>query len=189
MSDSFAYRMTTANAVEKLVLTQLIEAGWSAFPFGQGLMPIAVRDALRKARDEEGRPCLMRWFPDLVAFKTLTSPLWFDVKQDTGKLNYAIENSALEAAEIFYKHLRAPVWFIWPGLSVLTPAVVRTFGRCWTGEPPAHGSGTPFTLIEKSFAKPLSECVAGETWRTLGDAAEKILATLEIDKFARETLK
>lgn len=147
---TFAHRMIGALAAEDTVLQQLIEAGWKAIPFGQGTWPIDFRMAAKLCFDEFGHPSLARWLPDIIACKP---PLicMFDVKYDSGKTeNYSIELKALEALEASENSFHIRSLFIFEGLFVLTPEIVRSHSR--HGRPSDEGSGTPYVLINKRHA-------------------------------------
>jgi hypothetical protein len=156
MSTAFASRLAAAAASEENVFKQLEAAGWRPFRFGQGLLSPEFRVALRDYRDEQQRQTLLRWFPDIVAFKrfvTATRIVLLDVKSDLGR-RYDIEIKALEACEAFQESFFVPCWFVYEGLSVLTPEIVREHG--FLGPQSERGSGTPYLLVEKVFAAKLS---------------------------------
>jgi hypothetical protein len=159
---NFASRIGNAVDAEKRVLGGLKAAGYMAYPFGQGMLPYEFREALRQYANPQGRPSLVRWFPDIVAARMPILAL-LDVKTDSGKTpNYSIEISALEACEAMQNGFFTPSWFIFPDLRVLTPKIVRK--NCKTGNFRGNGTGTPFVIVEKSYA--VSIDVAWADWNS-----------------------
>jgi hypothetical protein len=165
---SFAHRIHLARSAEKQVLEELRATNWKVFEFGQALLPIEFRDALKEYQDSYGNPSLVRWFPDLIVKRRAATlkmrVILLDVKSvSTIYPNHSIETKALEAAEAFQAAFFTPCWFIWPGLTVATPEMVRA--NCWDGHQRmlSSGSGTPFKLILKDVAKPLDQVFAALT--------------------------
>jgi hypothetical protein len=65
--DTFHERLGPALEHEKKVIQWLIFKGSLAVPFGQGLLPDSIRDALKNCQDSDKNPALIRWLPDILA--------------------------------------------------------------------------------------------------------------------------
>ena len=150
-------RIALATALETQIIERLNATGWQAFQFGQGQLPQECRDRLIRFEDGARRPSLLRWLPDIITFCERANGSVFvaliDAKtclSDTP--NYSIESSSIETAEVITDKLYTPVFFVFGDFMVLTPRETRQRGR--QGPPPKRGSGTPYMLIEKRFARP-----------------------------------
>lgn len=158
---SFADRMERSTIFEVKVIERLSQAGWSAFPFGQAQLPDECRDRLKRFEDGCRRPSLIRWMPDIITFRDLPNGRSFvaliDAKASSDTPNYAIEMSAIEASEIYTDRLYTPTFFVFDDWRVLTPREARQRGTHGPPPRPDHGSGTPYLLVGKRFARPFSE--------------------------------
>jgi len=146
-----------AKAHEAAVIQQLIDRGWRAHAFGQGLLPPDLCDCLTHYEDHARRPSLVRWFPDVIAGYTVSPWRTFvaviDAKMcGADRPNYAIEVAALDVAEHFADRLYTPMFFVFDDWHVLTPRDVRQRGR--QGPDATNGSGTPYVLVAKQHGRP-----------------------------------
>jgi hypothetical protein len=166
---SFDARMQAARAAEAAVLARFRALpGWLAFPFGQGQLPDDCRDVLRQIEDACGRPLLIRWMPDIIAVcPSRPFAALIDAKKanDTTD-NLAIECDAIAVATIYADHFFTPTFFVFDSGAVLTPR--QATQRGWLGPAPRNGvgSGTPYMLIEKRYARPFEHVFAPVTERT-----------------------
>src|SRR5262245_9722548 len=153
---SFDARMGAARAAEQAVLDRFRALpGWLAFPFGQGQLPDECRRVLGKIEDDCGRPLLIRWMPDILAVcPSRPFVALIDAKRAGDTDNVAIERNAIEAATIYADQFFTPTFFVFDSGAVLTPRDAAQRG--WPGPTPriGHGSGTPYLLIEKRYARP-----------------------------------
>ena len=155
----FERRMTGASDLEGKVLDHLNKTGYSAYPFGQAQLLPECRALLHRFEDGSGRPCLIRWMPDIIALRNHSDGrVWvslIDAKSGgTDSPNYSVEMSAVETAEVFTDRLYTPTFFVFGDRKVMTPREIRQRGR--PGPPPklgSNGSGTPYVLVEKRFAR------------------------------------
>lgn len=156
----FGSRMEAAGRFETELVERLNMTGWRAFPFGQSQLPDECRSLLFRHEDESGRPCLIRWMPDIITFRTLPSGrVWvalIDAKACAPEMpNYSVEMSAAETAETFTDRLYTPTFFVFDDAKVLTPREVRQRGT--PGPPPkGNGSGTPYVLVSKRYGHPFT---------------------------------
>ena len=160
-ADETAARMRTAAEHEQRILRRLVGAGWAAYPFGQAQLPTVCRDQLCRFEDGARRPSLLRWLPDLIAFRTVgrrTLVHLVDAKcaiDDTP--NYAIAMSAVEAAEVLTDRFYTPTFFVFDDWGVVTPRDARQRGVPGPAPRDGRGSGTPYLLIRKCHARPFDQ--------------------------------
>ena len=156
---TFSDRMASAKVFESDLIDRLNSMGWRAWPFGQGLLPEECRNALKRFRDDQGNPSLIRWMPDILAVKTIghgSSVALIDAKKSNADYSsYTIEIKAVETMEIYAKHLFTPTFFVFDDYRVLTPSNARALGVA--GPPPKFGSGTPYILVQKLFSQPMED--------------------------------
>lgn len=162
---SFTDRIQASLVFEQGVIERLNKTpGWLAFPFGQGQLPQACRERLIRFEDDARRPSLIRWMPDVIAFRDLSNERSYvsliDAKKSGPTENYAIEMSAIETAEIYTDYLYTPTFFVFDDWKVLTPREARQRGRPGPEPSPGRGSGTPYLLIAKRFARGFAEVFA-----------------------------
>lgn len=155
---NFAQRLKAATAFEDDVVDRFNATGWHAFHFGQSQLPEECRTLLMRYEDGARRPCLIRWMPDVIAFRSYPNRTFValvDAKVCGDRPSYAIEMSAAETAEAFTDRLYTPTFFVFDDWRVMTPREVRQRGRA--GPNRSNGSGTPYYLIEKGFSRPFNE--------------------------------
>ena len=158
----FAARKKPADEFEARVMDRLNSTGYQAFPFGQAQLSDECRRLLIQFEDGSGRPCLIRWMPDIIAFRhDPGGKVWvalIDAKFcDDDRPNYAVEMSAAETAEAFTDQLYTPTFFVFSGAKVLTPREVRQRGKPGPTPAAGRGSGTPYLLVDKKYARPFDE--------------------------------
>jgi hypothetical protein len=160
---SFAARMKPAAELEAKVLEHLNQTGYEAFPFGQAQLSERCRQLLFRYEDGSGRPCLIRWMPDIITVRVGSDgSVWvalIDAKYCSDKWdNYSLEMSAVETAEHFADRMYTPTFFVFNGGKVLTPRTARQRGR--PGPPLRNGSSgsdTPYLLVDKAWGRPFDE--------------------------------
>jgi hypothetical protein len=146
----FAMRMSIAKPHEEAVITRLRENGWTAFAFGQGLVPEECRSVLRDWRNQSGLPCYARWFPDIITTESSSTSLAFvDAKAGGEKYpNYSVEADAVAADEAMIDYLHFPIFYVFHDFRVMTPPDVRRLGR-WKPGANTLGSHTDFYIVSK----------------------------------------
>ena len=152
---TFAARFNDAAKWEQTLMDGLTWFGWDVSPFGQAQIPETIRRALASWRDEYDHPTLIRWLPDMIASCPTTGELCLiDAKSErrSDTSNFAIEAAAVDAGRALANHLRIPVFYVWPGGLTLTPESVFDDHHVRLDGNNTQGSGTPFYLIDKSFA-------------------------------------
>lgn len=146
---TFADRLKLAEEWELALIEQLEECGWLADRFGQA----QIRDDMRKYLRRWPTP--LRWLPDILAIHPGNGRhCLIDAKTDQSKRttdNYAVEVSVVDTGELFIRNLGTPVFYVWPDGGVMTPWIIRNRGHRRDGKG-TKGSGTPFYLIDRSFA-------------------------------------
>lgn len=156
---TFEQRMAVSEAHERAIIDRLIAKGWRAHLFGQSQLPNAMRDLLRTYHDDGLNPTLLRWLPDILAGYVThrTYACLIDGKVcSSAHANYAVETSALDAVRLLSDAVGLPCFFVFDDFGVLTPRDVTLRGL--PGRNSSHGSGTPYLLVERRFARPF-DCV------------------------------
>lgn len=154
---NYASRLALSIKFEERLIEHLKSIGWSAWPWGQILLPPECRKALTRSADSYRAPNLLRWMPDILACidrpNKPSRPVLIDAKVCKGK-RYSIEISALRAAELYNdpSGFNIPTFFVFDDWSVLTPLDVRQHG--FQGPFKGNGSGTPFLLVKKRHGRP-----------------------------------
>ncbi len=159
---SFTDRMLPSLAFEEAVIARLQQTGWPAFPFGQAQLPDECRARLKRFEDGARRPSLIRWMPDIITFRDMPNGRSFVALIDAkcgggGTLNFSVEMSAVETAAIYADQLYTPTFFVFDNWSVLTPRDARQRGVKGPDPAPGRGSGTPYLLVPKQWARPFDE--------------------------------
>jgi hypothetical protein len=154
---TFAMRIDPAVEFEQSVLARFNVSGWIAEPFGQALLPENARDALRHFEDLSGRPTLVRWMPDILAWREcnhrVTHLALIDAKVGQVSDNHAVEIAAADAMDVYVERLYIPAFFVFNDWTVLTPRDVKHRGRLGPDPRGGNGSGTPYYLVPKRFAR------------------------------------
>lgn len=156
----FQERKHVSDAFESILMHKLNSSGWIARRFGQSQLPEECRARLKRFQDGSGRPCLIRWMPDIITFRDLDNGrslvALIDAKAASKTSpNYSIEMSAIETAEIYTDRLYTPTFFVFDDWKVMTPREARQRGT--KGPEVNNGSGTPYLLINKRFSKPMAD--------------------------------
>jgi hypothetical protein len=160
---TFADRMTPSLEFEAKVIERLTQSGWPAFPFGQAQLPDECRRRLVRFEDGSRRPSLIRWMPDIITYRDMPNGRSFvaliDAKARSNTSNYAIEMSAIETNGIYTDQLYTPTFFVFDDddWKVLTPREARQRGTPGPHPQIGRGSGTPYLLVPKRFARPFNE--------------------------------
>ena len=160
---SFSDRMRPALAFEQGVIAKLNQTGWNAYPFGQAQLPDDCRRRLTRFEDASRRPSLIRWMPDIITFRDVQPSgrsfvALIDAKCGGAQTsNFAIEMSAIETAEVYTDQLYTPTFFVFDNWTVLTPREARQRGSKGPDPAPGNGSGTPYLLVGKRWARPFDE--------------------------------
>src|SRR6516165_5002876 len=147
-TNTWEERIARGTEAEKIVAQQLRDQKWNLESLGQSQMSPALRAALRDQKEIN----LLRWFPDLAAWRI--SPLTnrtiifaIDAKSIMKtQVNLSVEERALEASEEFERSSRMPWLFVIPGLMCFDPITLRTGSRSGG---PGGGSGTPYVVMPK----------------------------------------
>jgi hypothetical protein len=99
--------------------------------------------------------------PDIITFRDLPSGRSFvaliDAKCSGQTPNFSIEMSAVETADVYADQLYTPTFFVFDNWSVLTPREARQRGSKGPDPEPGRGSGTPYLLVKKHWARPFAE--------------------------------
>jgi hypothetical protein len=157
---TFQQRLGAAASFELKVVDRLNGTGWLAFRFGQAQLPEECRFLLSRCEDDARRPCLIRWMPDVIAFRGhpgRISVALIDAKVCGAGQRYAVEMAAVETAEKFADQLYTPTFFVFDDWTVLTPRDVRQRGWKGPDPEPGRGSGTPYLLVEKRHGRPFDD--------------------------------
>lgn len=154
---TFAERLNPSVQFERQVIAKLNASGWHAFHFGQGQLPPECRDRLSRFEDMSGRPCRIRWMPDIITFRDLrggrSKVALIDAKVCDGP-RYAVETAAVDTTEVYVDGLFTPTFFVFDDWKVLTPLEVRHRG--FQGPHKGNGSGTAYLLVDKRYGRPFS---------------------------------
>ena len=157
----YAERSIATSFEDTLVHHLNTRDGWTAYKFGQGLLPEDCRDRLRRYEDGARRPSLIRWMPDILAIRDASNTRPFvaliDAKLAGSTPNHAVELSALETAEIYVDRFFTPTFFVFSDWSVLTPRDIRQRGTPGPEPREELGSGTPYLLVSKKHGRPFNE--------------------------------
>ena len=158
----FGQFMAIAQAHEDAVRDHLVEFGWTVEPFGQALLTAPCRLALRSWKDRDGKPTLVRWLPDLIAYRH--SKCWsvalVDAKSEVSKhANHAVEQASVDCDRVISTSLNVPTYYVFDDFGVATPDDVVSWGHIHNGIG-TKGSGTPFYLVAKSACRRFDDVFA-----------------------------
>jgi ribulose bisphosphate carboxylase small subunit len=168
---TWATRITSAQEREQEVWA-LLEQGYGCQVsfFGQSQLPEKMRDRLRAYPSKPN----IRWLPDLLVerdylrFQRVQEYIWLvDVKSCRLDTDYwDIEQASLAAHRSMRYQLGLPIVYVWPdGCSYVEDLRDNLLIN---GPYRGNGSGTPFWLFPKKYARPLEE-VFGVKVETLED--------------------
>ena len=122
--DTWTDRIAAGEAHERRVAEALRSAGWDVAPWGQGILPSRIRDALSRSESR------WRHFPDLVAARD-GDVVTVDAKdrmRSTQSDRYAVNRECVSFGLQFLAAFGIPVFYVFGNLSVLTPTEVQTYG-------------------------------------------------------------
>ena len=160
---TFQHRFDPARKWEVELAEGLRARGWNVSEFGQGQLSDEAHLALRDFRDTYGRPSMIRWLPDLLAWRG-DSVYMIDAKSETAKnangQNVSIELDAFSVGVAIEKVMNTPMLYVWK-VGAATP---RTIDNRWHQRRDGSGTagaGTAFLLMSKQYLMPLSD-VFGE---------------------------
>jgi hypothetical protein len=125
---TWAARKAVGDDHEGRVRLEIERRGWTVAPYGQGILPEQVRNALRLTDST------MRWDPDFVAAHGSTLCL-VDAKSSMrgdDAWTYTISRKAVRAHLRMWVELDLPVFYVFSNLGVATPAEVLQFCRLTT---------------------------------------------------------
>jgi hypothetical protein len=153
---SFADRMDVALPHEDAVKVALEKLGWTVEKGGRGFFDARFEEIIAKW-SIFNQPCLLRWWPEFQAWKGMRFAL-VDAKTETraDTANFSIEKNALRCYQRITS-FNAFVFIVFPGMLVLDVGDVIAH-QVWEDDgSDAKGSKTPFVLVPKLFAKPLTK--------------------------------
>jgi hypothetical protein len=158
MTDTYKRRMAMGTPWERDVADALWLRGWTVEPVGQGQLSAPTREALRDYQPKAGGPTLLRWFPDICAWKRVNGRVWLyliDAKAgDTWRQtdNHDVELSALRAAEAIEQAWGIPPVFVFQDWSVAKAKTIRDHAHAeLDGVAPGR---TRFVIFPRSACTP-----------------------------------
>jgi len=150
-------RYTLGTEFEGQVIERLRRSCWCAVPFGQGMLPPDCRQALTHYESGARLPSLLRWLPDIIAYRNHGRPFVAVIDVKVCHPNRAIETSALEVMELMVNQFFTPAFFVFDDWLALTPREVRQRARPGLVPDPDQGSGTPYVLVDKQHGHPFDD--------------------------------
>jgi hypothetical protein len=136
----------------------LEDRGWKVCEFGQGQLTDAAHKALRNWSDSYGRPSLIRWLPDLLAWRA-GEVYMIDAKTESERQktsqNVSIELDAMQVGTHIETVLNTPMLFVWRD-GAATPRTISNRWHTRRDGRNTNGSGTSFLLVAKEHLTPLS---------------------------------
>lgn len=165
---TFQQRVPSALKFEDVARQRLAEFGWTTFEAGQGTISNEARNALNAQLDDFGRVTLMRWFPDIFAFRgagTTFECALIEAKSCAERPNQSLEMASVEAALVCEVGFRMRTYFVFDNWNVLTPREIdalptndaRFRDGKWEGPRRGVGSDTPYWLFGKHHGRPFVE--------------------------------
>ena len=153
---TFDDRFTPARKWEVELAEGLRARGWQVTEFGQGQLTPDAHQALREWRDSYGRPSLIRWLPDLLAWRG-PDVYMVDAKSESGRDtgNVAVELDAFQVGVHIEQILNTPMLYVWK-CGAATPRLIENRWKQRKDGLRTNGSGTSFLLVDKSHLQPLS---------------------------------
>lgn len=121
---TFSERLAVGDTHQQRVERELESRNWTVSPWGQGILPEAIRQGIRDSGSRFGH------FPDLVAARP-GELVTIDAKDkmrstDTGR--YAISRECVSFGLQFVAAFGIPVYYVFGNLGVLCPAEVMSYG-------------------------------------------------------------
>lgn len=116
-------RKAVGDALETRVAEELTDRGWVTAPWGQGVLPPEIRQALSRSESR------FRHFADLIAARD-GDVVTIDCKdrmQSTETGRYAISRSCVSFGLQFVAAFGLPVFYVFGNLGVLTPTEVMAY--------------------------------------------------------------
>lgn len=117
-------RKSVGDVHERRVIEELRSRGWEVAPWGQGILPDKIRNALSRSESR------WRHFPDLVAARD-GEVITIDAKdrmRSTESDRYAIKRDCVSFGLQFLAAFGIPVFYVFGNLGVLTPSEVSSYG-------------------------------------------------------------
>jgi Holliday junction resolvase len=122
--NNWEQRKIAGTAHEERIAEELAARGWNAAPWGQGILPPPIREALSRSES--------RWkhFPDLVAARDgdVVTIDGKDRMRSTETDRYAISRECVSFGLQFLAAFGIPVFYVFGNLGVLTPTEVQSYG-------------------------------------------------------------
>ncbi|WP_433355582.1 hypothetical protein ACQP25_17120 [Microtetraspora malaysiensis] len=139
-------RIAAGERHEQRVANELRQRGWDVAPWGQGVMPDPIRQAISRTRWKN--------FPDLVATRD-GELVTIDAKDrmsstETGR--FAVARDCVYFGLQFVVAFGVPVFYVFGNLGVLTPSEVMTYGS----QGP-RGFGGSYYLVNGRLAHPFDD--------------------------------
>ena len=140
---TFGQQLAVGEAHERRVTKELEERGWTVTPWGQGIMPETIRQAIREAGSR------FRHFPDMVAGRP-GEIVTIDAKDrmrstETGR--YAISRECVAFGLQFVAAFGIPVYYVFGNMGVLCPTEVMSYGQIGP-----RSTGGAYYLISERLA-------------------------------------
>ncbi|GAA3957977.1 hypothetical protein GCM10023085_45600 [Actinomadura viridis] len=117
-------RLAAGAAHEERVAQALIDRGWEVAPWGQGVLPPGIQEALSRSASK------WRHFPDLVAARE-GEIITVDAKDrmwSTQSGRYAVSRDCVSFGLQFIAAFGVPVFYVFGNLRVLSPVEVQAYG-------------------------------------------------------------
>lgn len=117
-------RREVGEAHEQRVADEMTARGWDVAPWGQGVLPPPIREALSRSQ--------ARWrhFPDLVATRDgdVVAVDGKDRMRSTATDRYAVSRECVSFGLQFVAAFGIPIFYVFGNLRVLTPTEVQSYG-------------------------------------------------------------
>lgn len=142
--------MHIGKAHEVDVRKRLMDQGWDAQEWGNGLLTDTIRNVLQ----HQPTKLMLRWLPDLIAVRGFGVRL-VDAKAEKRSDTpfFSLEIDAWSTHLVLERVFGIPVVYVWDDYTTNRPS--RLVVAQWKLEPDrVNGSGTPFVLVEKCAQKP-----------------------------------
>lgn len=116
-------RKAVGDDLERRIREELERRGWTAAPYGQGILPDPIRRTLGSTNSN------MRWDPDIIAVHGSTACLIDGKSSMRGEdaRVFHLSRKALAAGLRIWIERDLPVYYVFANLGVATPAEVMQF--------------------------------------------------------------